>query len=52
MSNLIPIFTAITAYIILKESLTGQKISGIIIVITGLIIGNYKRRKKYIQIEY
>jgi len=37
-ANLIPVFTAIIAYIILKESLELQKIIGIVVVISGLFI--------------
>jgi drug/metabolite transporter (DMT)-like permease len=37
-TNLIPIFTAITSYILLGEQLTGLKIAGIILIILGLIL--------------
>ena len=37
-ANLIPVFTAVIAYIILKESLELQKIIGIFVVICGLFI--------------
>ncbi|MCD6543695.1 MAG: DMT family transporter [Flavobacteriaceae bacterium] len=47
-ANLIPVFTAIIAYIILKESLDSQKVFGILIVICGLFISQIPqfRRKK------
>ena len=37
-ANLIPAFTAVIAFYVLKESLEIQKIIGIIIVICGLFI--------------
>ena len=37
-ANLIPVFTAVIAYVILKESLELQKIMGILIVICGLFV--------------
>lgn len=44
--NLIPVFTAILAFFLYGESLTTQKIFGIIIVISGLMTAQIKRRKK------
>ncbi len=43
--NLIPVFTAIFAWIILDEKITLQKTTGIIIVITGLFISQIKKKK-------
>lgn len=50
-TNLIPIFTGIAAYFILSEEFTVSKISGIFIVILGVILSqldklNKKRNKK------
>ena len=44
--NAIPVFTAIFAWMILDEILTGQKLLGIVIVITGLFVAQIKKRKK------
>jgi drug/metabolite transporter (DMT)-like permease len=41
-SNLIPVFTAIFAYMILDEAFTFQKVTGILIVITGLFLSQRK----------
>jgi drug/metabolite transporter (DMT)-like permease len=43
-SNLIPVFTAIFSCIIIGESLNIQKISGILLVIGGLILSQLKFR--------
>jgi drug/metabolite transporter (DMT)-like permease len=43
-SNLIPVFTAIFSYLILSESITIQKISGIAMVISGVYLS--ERTKK------
>jgi len=40
--NLIPVFTAVASYYVLQESFTSRKISGIILVITGVIITQIK----------
>jgi drug/metabolite transporter (DMT)-like permease len=45
-SNLIPVFTAIFAFIILKDRFTIQNIIGMMIVITGLFLSQWKRRPK------
>ncbi len=45
-SNLIPVFTAIFAFIILKDRFSIQNIIGMIIVITGLFLSQWKRRAK------
>lgn len=44
-SNLIPVFTAIFSCIIIGENLNIQKISGIILVIGGLILSQLKFKK-------
>ena len=43
-TNSIPVFTAIFAWIILGDTLNVQKILGIVIVISGLFIAQFKRR--------
>jgi drug/metabolite transporter (DMT)-like permease len=40
--NLIPVFTAILSYLILKERFIVLKIVGIAIVVAGLIFSQYK----------
>jgi drug/metabolite transporter (DMT)-like permease len=40
-ANLIPVFTAIFSYFILKETLSIQKITGMTIVILGVILSEY-----------
>ncbi len=45
-SNLIPVFTAIFAFLILKDRFTTQNIIGMLIVITGLFLSQWKRRPK------
>jgi len=45
--NLIPVFTAVASYYVLQESFTSRKISGIILVITGVIITQIKRKYQY-----
>lgn len=44
--NLIPVFVAVTSFFVLNESMGLQKITGIIIVITGLFLAQAKRRKR------
>lgn len=44
--NLIPVFVAVTSFIILKEELGMQKIIGIIVVVTGLFLAQLKRKPK------
>ena len=41
-SNLIPVFTAIFSYFIIHESLTVNKIAGIVLVVSGLILSQMK----------
>jgi len=45
-TNLIPVFTAITSYILLGERLTWLKIAGIFIIILGLMLVQKKRKQK------
>ncbi len=44
-SNLIPVFTAIFSYFIIHESLTANKIIGIVLVIVGLVLSQQRTRK-------
>lgn len=44
-TNLIPVFTAIFSYFIIHESLTPNKVAGIILVVVGLIFSQLKKRK-------
>lgn len=37
-TNLIPVFTAVFAYFIIRELITWQKVIGIVLVITGIVI--------------
>jgi len=46
LTNLIPVFTAIFSYFVLKEGFTVAKITGIIIVITGILISQYRSLKQ------
>jgi drug/metabolite transporter (DMT)-like permease len=45
--NVIPVFTAIFAWIILNDQLTVQKFIGIVIVISGLFLAQLKFKKQY-----
>lgn len=44
--NLIPVFVAILAFIILKDELGTQKIIGILVVVCGLFLSQLKKRDK------
>ncbi|NOZ47079.1 MAG: DMT family transporter [Chlorobi bacterium] len=51
-TNVIPIFTAIFAYFLLKEEITVQKTLGIIVVVAGLFLSQFnyltfKKRRKF-----
>ncbi len=46
-TNAIPVFTAIFAWIILGDLLSAQKITGIIIVISGLFVAQMNFKKRY-----
>ena len=41
-SNLIPVFTAIFSYLLAIEDMTENKIIGIVVVITGLVLSQMK----------
>jgi drug/metabolite transporter (DMT)-like permease len=41
-SNLIPVFTAIFSYLLAIESLTANKIIGIVVVVAGLVLSQTK----------
>lgn len=45
-TNLIPIFTAIASFFILGEMLTPAKIAGIVIVICGVIVSQWKQVRR------
>jgi drug/metabolite transporter (DMT)-like permease len=45
-TNLIPIFTAIASWFILGENLTPSKVAGIIIVICGVIVSQWKQVRR------
>jgi drug/metabolite transporter (DMT)-like permease len=45
-SNSIPVFTAVFAYILLKELLTFQNVAGMVIVITGLFLSQLNGRRR------
>ncbi|HQB20080.1 MAG TPA: EamA family transporter, partial [Bacteroidales bacterium] len=47
-SNLIPIFTAITSFILLNEAMTANKIIGMIVIITGVILAQLKKKQQTI----
>jgi drug/metabolite transporter (DMT)-like permease len=48
-SNCIPIFTALFSFILLKEKLTVQNLTGILIVIAGLFMSQMNGRQKKID---
>lgn len=48
-TNLIPVFTAIFSYFIIHESLTVNKIIGIVLVVVGLVFSQMKRRVPYVK---
>lgn len=48
-SNLIPVFTAIFSYVIIKEELTANKIIGILVVVVGLILSQMKGKSNDYQ---
>jgi drug/metabolite transporter (DMT)-like permease len=41
-TNLIPAFTAVSAYILLGETLNFQKVSGIALVVAGILVSQYR----------
>ena len=44
--NLIPVFVAVLAFIILKDELGMQNIVGILVVVCGLFLSQIKRKNK------
>ena len=48
-SNLIPVFTAVFSYMILSEVFTMQKITGIIIVVSGVFLTSWHKSKPLIS---
>ncbi len=44
--NVMPVFVVIFSFLILGEEINAQKILGIVIVISGLFLSQYKRRKR------
>jgi drug/metabolite transporter (DMT)-like permease len=44
-SNLIPVFTTLFSFLILKEEITGLKIAGIGVVIGGLLLTQFEKKK-------
>jgi drug/metabolite transporter (DMT)-like permease len=44
-SNLIPVFTTLFSYFILEDKITGLKITGILIVIGGLLLTQFESRR-------
>ena len=45
-SNLIPIFTAITSFILLNEAMTANKIIGMIVIIVGVALAQLKKKQQ------
>ena len=45
-SNLIPVFTAVFSFFIIHESLTANKIIGILLVVIGLVLSQLKRKNE------
>lgn len=44
-SNLIPVFTAIFSYFIIREEITAQKAVGIALVVGGLVVSQMRKKK-------
>ncbi len=44
-TNIIPIFTAITSFILLNETMTANKIFGMLVIITGVILAQIKKKQ-------
>jgi drug/metabolite transporter (DMT)-like permease len=44
-SNLIPVFTTLFSYIVLKDKITGMKIAGILVVIGGLLLAQFEYKQ-------
>ena len=47
--NLIPVFTVIASYFILKDAMTIKNIAGMVIVITGLYLSQIQIQKRVIS---
>lgn len=45
-TNIIPVITAISAYYLLDESFTERKIVGMVIIITGIFLSQYRKRRR------
>jgi drug/metabolite transporter (DMT)-like permease len=45
-SNLIPVFTAITSFLLLNESMGLNKVLGMLIVIAGLVLTQWKKKQQ------
>ncbi|MHA7108904.1 DMT family transporter [Sunxiuqinia elliptica] len=45
--NVIPVFVAIFSFFVLKETINSQKITGITVVILGLFMAQFKRKKRW-----
>lgn len=43
-TNIIPVITAISAYYLLNESFTDRKIAGMVIIIFGIFLSQYRKR--------
>ncbi len=44
-ANLIPVFTAVTAFVLLNETMTGLKVTGIFLVLIGLVLSQVRKVK-------
>ncbi|WP_299576886.1 DMT family transporter [uncultured Sunxiuqinia sp.] len=44
--NLIPVFVAVFSFLILGDEINGQKLLGITVVVAGLFLAQFKRRKR------
>jgi drug/metabolite transporter (DMT)-like permease len=49
-SNLIPVFTAIFSVIFISENFTAAKIAGMAVVIMGVMISQFKKRKQNLRV--
>lgn len=45
-TNIIPIITAVSAYFILDENFSERKVIGMVVVIAGIFLAQFRRRKK------
>jgi drug/metabolite transporter (DMT)-like permease len=55
-SNLIPVFTAVFSYLLLKEPMPGLKVAGIFVVLTGIFMSQVKsiklKKSKTLPVNY